>query len=110
MTDKIVVYTTCDSQETAQALGRSLVKARLAACVNIVPAMTSIYWWQGAIEEAGEWLLLIKSSRPLFEKLRDHILREHPYGTPEVIAVAVVDGSDGYLEWMDRELRHEAGA
>ena len=110
MTDKIVVLTTCDSEETARTLARSLLEARLAACVNIVPGAISLYWWQGAVEEATEWILLIKSSRELFEALREQITREHTYQTPEVVALTVVDGSQDYLNWLERELRRPADA
>jgi periplasmic divalent cation tolerance protein len=110
MTDKIVVLTACDSEESARALARSLLEARLAACVNIVSGTMSLYWWQGAVEEAAEWILLIKSSRELFEPLRDHITREHTYHTPEAIALTIVDGSPDYLNWLERELRRPADA
>jgi periplasmic divalent cation tolerance protein len=110
LTDKIVVLTTCESKEDAEKVARSLLESRLAACVNIVPGVRSLYWWQGAIEEAGEWVLLIKSSRPLLEKLRQQIERVHSYQTPEVIALAIVDGSEGYLAWLDRELQRDSEA
>lgn len=104
MTDKIVVLSTCDSEEKASELARALVEQRVAACVNIVPGARSIYRWQGKIEDAAEWMLVIKSRRDLFEKLRQAILRMHSYEVPEVIALPVVDGSEAYLEWLDREL------
>jgi periplasmic divalent cation tolerance protein len=105
LTDKIVVLSTCDSHEGALKIARGLVERRLAACVNIVPGATSVYWWQGKLEEAAEWLLVIKSSRPLFDRLQAEIARLHSYEVPEVIALAVVDGSEKYLGWLDRELR-----
>src|SRR5271165_3018732 len=70
MTDKIVVLNTCGSEAEAERLARLLVERRLAACVSIVPRLRSVYRWNGAVESAEEWLLLIKSSRPLFESLR----------------------------------------
>jgi periplasmic divalent cation tolerance protein len=105
MTDKILALTMCDSLEQAQTVARGLLEARLAACVNIVPGARSLYWWQGKIEEAGEWLLLIKSSRPLFGQLRRQIERTHSYQTPEIVALALVDGAEPYLAWLERELR-----
>lgn len=105
MTDKIVVFTTCDSPEAAAGLARRLVEARVAACVNIVPGITSVYHWQGKIEEAGEWLLLIKSSRELFEDLQRELAAAHTYEVPEVLALPVIDGSAGYLDWLQRELK-----
>ena len=69
MTDKIVVFSACATEEEAEKIARMLVEARLAACVNIVPGARSIYRWQGAIESAAEWLLIIKSSRQIFARL-----------------------------------------
>ena len=104
MTDKIVVLSTCASSEEAERIARTLVEKKLAACVNILPAVRSIYRWKGAIEDDQETLLLIKTSRALFGDLRVEIQKHHSYEVPEVIAVPIVDGSEGYLEWLDREL------
>jgi periplasmic divalent cation tolerance protein len=104
MTDKIVVLSTCGSAEEAERIARALVEKRLAACVNVMPAVRSFYRWKGAIEDEQELLLVIKSSRGLFDQLRAEIERLHSYEVPEVIAVPVVDGSEGYLEWLEREL------
>jgi len=105
MTDKIVVLSTCGSPQEAQRLAHALVEKRLAACVNIVPGIRSVYHWKDAIEEEEEALLVIKTSRPLLEELRNEIQRLHSYELPEVIALQVVDGSEAYLAWLDRELR-----
>jgi periplasmic divalent cation tolerance protein len=104
MTDKIVVLTTCDSEKLAEQLARHLVEHRLAACVNILPKARSIYRWQEKIEEAGEWVLLIKSRRDLFAALRAEIQKLHTYDVPEVIAIPIVDGSEAYLGWLDGQL------
>ncbi len=104
MTGKIVVLSACGTEESAAALARALVEQNLAACVNIVPGARSVYRWQGKIEEAGEWLLIIKSRRDLFDRLRDAIVNAHSYEVPEVIALPVVDGSEAYLAWLDRVL------
>ena len=104
MTDKIVVLTTCSSQAEASKIARQLLDLRLAACVQLLPAMTSLYHWQGAIEESSETLVLIKSSRPLFDRLRAEISRLHSYSTPEIIALPVIDGAPDYLNWLAREL------
>ncbi len=103
MTDKIVVLTTCGSAEEAEKVARGLVDARLAACVNIVPGLRSIYRWKGAVEEAGEWLVVIKSRRDLLLGIREALTRLHSYELPECIAVPVVDGSEAYLAWIDSE-------
>ena len=104
MTDKIVVLSTCASPEDAARIARSLVEKKLAACVNVMPAVRSFYRWQGAIEDDQESLLVIKSSRGLFDQLRAELEKLHSYEVPEVIAVPIVDGSEGYLEWLEREL------
>src|ERR1700733_15162785 len=112
MTDKIVVLSTCASVEEAQRVARALVEKRLAACVNVLPGVRSIYHWKDkagkdAIEDEEEVLLLIKTNRALLEELRGEIERLHSYEVPEVIALAVVDGSERYLAWMNRELAHK---
>jgi len=104
MTDKIVVLSTCGSAEEAAKIARALVEKKLAACVNVMPAIRSFYRWKGEIEDEQELLLVIKSSRLLFDQLRAEIERLHSYEVPEVIAVPIVDGSEGYLEWLEREL------
>ena len=105
MTDKIVVLNTCASAEEAERLARSLVDQRLAACVNVIAPARSFYRWQDVVTDAAEWLLIIKSSRPLFERLRAALESAHSYELPEVIALPVVEGSPNYLAWMDQELR-----
>jgi len=104
MTDKIVVFSACDSEEQAAKIARSVVEQRLAACVNIVPGARSIYHWKGQIEDAAEWMLIIKSRRDLMEQLRAAIGKIHSYEVPELLAVPVVDGSESYLAWIDREI------
>jgi periplasmic divalent cation tolerance protein len=104
VTDKIVVFTTCNSQEQGAQLARHLIEHRLAACVNILTGARSFYRWKDEIEQASEVVLIIKSRRDVFEKLREAITHLHSYEIPEVIALPVVDGSDAYLAWLDREL------
>jgi periplasmic divalent cation tolerance protein len=107
MTDKIVVLSTCASPEEAGKIARTLVEKRLAACVNILPAVRSIYRWKDAIQDDPETLLLIKSSRVLFDELREEIEKLHSYEIPEAIAIPIVDGLERYLEWMGGALRDE---
>jgi periplasmic divalent cation tolerance protein len=104
MTEKIVILSTCGSEDDAVKVGRALVEARVAACVNIVPKIRSIYRWKGELQDDTEWLLVIKSSRSLFERLKTELRKVHSYEVPEVLAIPVVDGSQEYLDWMDREL------
>jgi periplasmic divalent cation tolerance protein len=107
MTDKIVVFSMCASAEEAEGIARSLVEKRLAACVNVLAGARSIYRWRGAIEEASEWLLIIKSRRDLFDSLRAEIEKLHSYEVPESLALPVVDGTERYLSWMERGLSLE---
>jgi periplasmic divalent cation tolerance protein len=109
MTDKIVVISTCEAEEEARRLARALVEAQLAACVNIVPGMRSVYRWKGAVEEANEFLLVIKTSRELFDEVRLTLERLHSYEVPEAIALPIVDGAEGYLEWFSSSLKTEPG-
>jgi len=105
MTDKIVVFSTCSTPEEAAKIARKLIEERLAACVNVTPGVRSFYRWKGAIEQTDECLLVIKSSRDLFDRLRVELEKAHTYEVPEVVAVAVVDGSPNYLNWIDGELK-----
>jgi periplasmic divalent cation tolerance protein len=104
MTDKIVVLSTCATEEEAAKLARVLVEARVAACVTMVPGARSVYRWQGAIEQAAECLLIIKSSRGLFEPLRVALEQAHAYDVPEVLAMPVVEGSAKYVNWLEGQL------
>jgi len=108
MTDKIVVLSTCSSADEAEKIARELLAKRLAACVNVLPDARSIYRWRGAIEEASECLLIVKSRRGLADQLRAEIERLHSYEVPEVLVLGVVDGSAGYLEWLEQELAPES--
>jgi periplasmic divalent cation tolerance protein len=107
MTDCIVVLSTCSSEEEAERLARLLVERRLAACVSVVPGVRSFYRWQGAVESAGEWLLVVKSSRPLFADLTAALEAAHSYEVPEVLALPVGDGASKYLTWMMQNLGAE---
>jgi periplasmic divalent cation tolerance protein len=104
MTDKIVVLNTCGSAEEAEGLARSLVDRRLAACVTIISPVRSFYRWKGAVADAAEWLLVIKTSRALFTRLRTALESTHSYELPEILALPVTEGSPNYLSWMDGEL------
>jgi periplasmic divalent cation tolerance protein len=101
MTDKIVVFSACSSTEEGHQIARKLVDARLAACVTVTPGVRSFYRWKGAVEEAEECMLVIKSSRDLFDRLRLELEKAHTYEVPEVVAVAIVAGAPNYLAWLD---------
>jgi periplasmic divalent cation tolerance protein len=104
MTDKIVVFSACSTEEEARRIARKLVADRLAACVTVTPQARSVYRWNGAIEEADECLLVIKSSRALFDRLRTELEKAHTYEVPEVVALPVVDGAPNYMNWLSNEL------
>lgn len=104
MTGNIVVLNTCGSREEAETLARRLVEERLAACVNVLSPVQSFYRWKGVVENASEWLLLIKTSRDRFAALRAALEEAHSYELPEILALPVVDGSPNYLNWLAGEL------
>ena len=104
MTEHIVILSTCDSEAEARKLAVTLLKAHLAACVNVVPGCQSYYRWKGEIEESHEWLLLIKSSRTQFAAVTAAIQAAHSYDLPEVIALPIIDGSTNYLNWLRANL------
>ncbi|MGA9528566.1 MAG: divalent-cation tolerance protein CutA [Terriglobales bacterium] len=105
MTDKTIVLSTCGSLEEAQSIARTLVERQLAACVNIVPQVQSIYRWQGEVESAAECLLIIKSTAGAFERLRDAVRELHSYEVPECIELAIEDGNASYLDWIGESVR-----
>jgi periplasmic divalent cation tolerance protein len=104
MTDKIVVLSACSTEEEGRRIARKLVEERLAACVTVAPRVCSFYRWKGLIEEADECLLVIKSSRDLFNRLRVELEKAHSYEVPEVVALQVVEGAPNYLNWLGAEL------
>ena len=110
MTNKIVVFSTCGSEAEAEQLARRLVEGHLAACVNIGAPVRSFYRWKGVVENAAEWMLVIKTSRELFERLRLSLEGAHSYELPEVLAIPVVEGSPNYMSWLDQELGSGPGA
>ena len=105
MTDKIVVLTSCAAAADAERMARALVEGRLAACVNVVPGVRSYYHWKGATESTEEFLLIVKTSRDLFEPLRAEMEKLHPYELPELLALPVVAGAENYLSWLQSNLR-----
>jgi periplasmic divalent cation tolerance protein len=105
MTDKILVFTTAASKDEAHQIGHALVERFLAACVNVVPRVQSIYRWEGKIEEAEEWLLVIKTTRDAFSHVRAAILELHSYQTPECVSISIDDGSPEYLGWIGQSIK-----
>ena len=104
MGDHVMVLTTAGSDEQAEQLARELVERRLAACVNIVNDLCSVYRWKGEVQREAEKLLLIKTSRAQFPKLREALRELHSYELPEILMLPVLDGDPDYLKWLDDQL------
>ena len=98
--DIIVVYITAPSQEVAHALARALVEEKLAACVNIIPGIQSVYHWEDAVHVDEELLLICKSRTERFDLLQNRVQALHPYDVPEIISIPVQNGSEPYLNWV----------
>ena len=99
-----IVFTTIDSEDRAQALARSIVEAKLAACVQI-EVIRSIYRWQGSIHDEPEWRLTIKTTRGRYTALEQHIRAHHTYETPEIVCLPIAGGSSDYLAWIEASVR-----
>jgi periplasmic divalent cation tolerance protein len=103
MPDAVLVLTTVPSPEVGEQIARALVDARLAACVNVLPAMVSIYRWKGEVQRETEHQLVIKTVRARLAAVRERIAQLHPYDLPELLVVAVEDGDPAYLSWLQAE-------
>jgi len=101
MTDYVVIFITAPDEKVASQIAKALVEEKLAGCVNIIKDIRSIYFWQGKVEDEPEVLLVIKTKRRLFERLKDRVKSLHPYSVPEIIALPIVEGSEDYLKWLD---------
>jgi periplasmic divalent cation tolerance protein len=102
-TDVRVVLMTAPDTETGERLGTQLVEERLATCVNVVPSLSSIYWWEGKVERAREALLILKTVEGRVAALRERAVGLHPYDVPELLVLEVMEGHEPYLEWVRRE-------
>ncbi len=107
MNEHIQAMTTVANRSDAEMIARTLVEERLAACVQIVGPITSVYRWQGKIEGAEEWQCLIKTQAKLFEAVKTAVRRVHPYETPEIIATTIAGGNPEYLLWLDEQVGGE---
>ncbi len=103
----MLILTNVPDTETARAIGRSLVESRLAACVNCLPQVNSIYRWQGAIEEASEIMLLIKTAVERYAEAEALIKALHPYELPEIVAFRMDRGLPAYLKWIEQEVQKD---
>ena len=104
MKDFVVVFVTAGSPAEGDRLARALVEERLAACVNRAAPIQSVYRWQGKVEQSEEELLIIKTRKSLFAALETRIRELHSYSVPEIIALPIVDGSEGYQRWLGEQL------
>jgi periplasmic divalent cation tolerance protein len=108
MTDVIIILVTAGAEEEAEKIARALVEERLAACVNLISPIRSIYRWEGKVQDDREWLLVIKTQPTHFAAVEAQVKALHSYQVPEVIALPVVDGSEKYLEWVKGETKVES--
>lgn len=96
----LVVHCTCPDLAVAERIAQAVVDERLAACVNIVPGLTSIYRWEGQVQRDAEWLLLIKTRQAIYPSLESRLRALHPYQVPEIIALPIQVGAAAYLDWI----------
>jgi periplasmic divalent cation tolerance protein len=101
MTDKIIVFVTCESDEQADRIAEALVLEKLAGCVNVVPGIRSCYVWKEEVNWSDEVLLLIKTTRGRFGQMQERIRAMHSYEVPEIVGVTIEDAFQKYLDWID---------
>lgn len=104
MTDYRALFITVPNTDVGRDLARVLLEARLAACVNIVPHVESLYWWEGQIQQDGEAMLIVKSQVGALDRLIDTVKKHHPYDVPEVIAMPIDKGNPAYLNWLSESM------
>ena len=107
MTDLLQVVTTTDTREAAASIARALVEQRLAACVQVHGPVRSTYWWEGAVQESDEWLLVVKTVQAKYGQVEQTIRRLHSYDVPEVLALPVAEASAPYAKWLRDALARE---
>ena len=105
MNEVCQVMTTVGARTAADALARSVVEERLAACAQVTGPIESTYWWQGAIETAEEWQVIFKTTTSRYPALAEHIRSNHSYDVPEILCLPVVDGNPAYLRWIAEQTR-----
>ena len=104
-TDLVVIFITTTTAEEARRISEVLLNERKAACVNIVPKVSSFFWWQDKIESAEENLLIVKTKAPLLNEVVRLVIENHSYEVSQVIALPIVGGNQDYLEWIDKEVK-----
>jgi len=103
-TDKIVILVTASAEEEAHRIAELLLEQRKAACINIIPKVDSLFWWQGTLDSARESLLIIKTAASLLPEIVNLIKEAHSYEVPEVIALPIIGGNEDYLKWVEGEV------
>jgi len=106
---RVVVLSTVGTEDDATRIAGSLVERGLAACVNVVPGVTSVYRWKGEIARDKEWLMVVKTTEARFEELREVLVALHPYEVPEVVALPITRGHSPYLDWIAATVGDESG-
>jgi periplasmic divalent cation tolerance protein len=109
VTDMIIILSTAPDAAIAGQIGSTLVQEKLVACVNIIPEVRSVYFWQGEINDDREFLLLLKTRADLFEQVRARLVSMHPYKCPEIVQLRVEAGHEPYLAWLTSSVRPRAG-
>lgn len=104
MSQPLVVLVTVGSEQEAEEIAESLVRSLLAAAVNVVPGVASIYRWAGVIQHEQEWLLIAKTRRDVLDELVECVLELHSYDVPGIVALPLVGGNEAYLRWLDRSV------
>ncbi len=104
----VLIYSTFPSAEAAEAVGRELVEGRLAACINILPGMTSIYRWEGVIVRDSEVVMIIKTRQSLAGRVIAEVKPLHPYTNPALVVLPIIDGSQEYMRWLAGETQTPA--
>ena len=105
MTDAVVVLSALGAPRDAERIARALVEERLAACVNVVPGVVSVYRWKGTVEQEAELILVIKTMAQQIDALKKRLLELHPYELPEVVVIPIAGGHKAYLDWLEEQVR-----
>ena len=101
----IVLFTTASNSEEAHKIAKVLLSQRKAACVNIVPGISSLFWWQDKLDSAQESLLIVKTKASLLNQIVTLVREIHSYEVPEIVALPIIGGNEDYLEWIDKEVK-----
>ncbi|KND02691.1 uncharacterized protein SPPG_08958 [Spizellomyces punctatus DAOM BR117] len=101
-THPVILLSTVPNEEVAKSISRGLVERKLIACANIVPKVTSVYWWDGGVQEDSELLMIMKTQASLVPQVTEYVKAEHPYEIPELIATKIEGGNDAYIQWISQ--------